>query len=166
MELSFPLILDGATGTELQKRGFSGGECAEHWTLEHPEAILEIQRSYVAAGSQVIYTPTFGANRTKLEAHGIFNQVGVYNRRLAALSKEAAGDWALVAGDLAPAGLFLYPLGDTSFEELVDIYTEQASALEQTAASREADCRPLGRRPQQHAVFVQRHHLESFDAGH
>ncbi len=131
MELSFPLILDGATGTELQKRGFSGGECAEHWTLEHPEAILEIQRGYVAAGSQVLYTPTFGANRTKLEAHGLFNQVGVYNRRLAALSKEAAGEWALVAGDLAPTGLFLYPLGDTSFEELVDIYTEQAAALEE-----------------------------------
>ncbi len=131
MELRFPLILDGATGTELQKRGFSGSDCAEHWTLEHPEAILEIQRNYVAAGSQVLYTPTFGANRAKLEAHGIFNQVDVYNRRLAALSKEAAGDLALVAGDLAPTGLFLYPLGDTSFEELVDIYTEQASALEE-----------------------------------
>ena len=73
MELRFPLILDGAMGTELQKRGFDGGDCAERWTLDHPEALLEIQRGYVAAGSRILYTPTFGANRTKLEAHGIFN---------------------------------------------------------------------------------------------
>ena len=131
MELSYPVILDGATGTELQKRGFTGSDCAELWTLEHPEAILEIQRGYLAAGSQVLYTPTFGANRTKLEAHGIFNQVADFNRRLAALTMQAAEGKAWVAGDIAPTGLFLYPLGDTRFEELVDIYTEQAAALEE-----------------------------------
>ena len=130
MELTFPLILDGATGTELQKRGFSGDEAAEKWILEHPEAIIDIQRSYVSAGSRVLYAPTFGANRTKLEAHGLFNVVADYNTRLVALSREAADGKALVAGDLSPTGLFLYPLGDTSFEELVEIYTEQASALE------------------------------------
>ena len=130
MELRFPLILDGATGTELQKRGFDGGQCAEQWVLEHPESILEIQRAYVKAGSQVLYTPTFGANRTKLETHGIFNQVEAYNLRLAALSRQAAEGKAWVAGDIAPTGLFLYPLGDASFDELVDIYTEQAAALE------------------------------------
>ncbi len=130
MELTFPLILDGATGTELQKRGFTGDEAAEKWVLEHPEAILDIQRAYVAAGSQVIYAPTFGANRVKLEAHGLFNVVDDYNSRLVALSRQAAAEQAWVAGDLAPTGLFLYPLGDTTFEELVDIYTEQAAALE------------------------------------
>ena len=76
MELYFPAILDGATGTQLQKRGFSGGGCAEAWVLEHPEAILDIQRRYVDAGSAIIYSPTFGANRGKLEANGIFNRVG------------------------------------------------------------------------------------------
>jgi len=130
MELSFPLILDGATGTELQKRGFTGDNCAEAWILEHPETILEIQRAYVAAGSRILYAPTFGANRVKLEAHGIFNRVGEFNRRLAALTREAAGGRAYVAGDIAPTGRFLYPLGDTSFEEFVEIYTEQAAALE------------------------------------
>ncbi len=130
MELNFPLLLDGATGTRLQENGFQGSICAEQWTLEHPEVILAVQKGYVEAGTQVLYTPTFGANRVKLEAHGIFNRVEEYNRRLAALSKEAAGEKALVAGDLAPTGLFLYPLGDTSFEELVEIYTEQAAALE------------------------------------
>jgi len=131
MELTFPLILDGATGTELQKRGFGGSNSAERWVLEHPEAILEIQRGYVRAGSRVLYTPTFGANRVKLEEHGIFNRVGEYNRRLAALSKEAADGKAWVAGDIAPTGLLLYPFGGIQFGELVDIYTEQAAALEE-----------------------------------
>ena len=130
MELRYPVVLDGATGTQLQKRGFDGSHCAEKWTLEHPEAILEIQRGYVKAGSRIIYTPTFGANRVKLESRGIFGKVEEYNLRLAALSKEAADGRAWVAGDIAPTGLFVYPLGDTRFEELVEIYTEQAAALE------------------------------------
>ena len=130
MEVNFPLILDGATGTQLQKRGFTGGMCAEQWVLEHPDAILEIQRAYVDAGSNVLYAPTFGANRVKLEENGIFNQVEEYNIRLTELSKQAADGRAWVAGDIAPTGKFLYPMGDASFEELVEIYTEQAAALE------------------------------------
>ncbi len=130
MELHFPLILDGATGTELQKRGYTGDVCAEQWTLEHPEAIIDIQRGYVDSGSQVLYTPTFGANRRKLEEHGIFNRTEDYNRRLAALSEQAANGKALRAGDISPTGAFLAPLGDVSFEELVDIYTQQAAGLE------------------------------------
>ena len=58
MEIRFPLILDGATGTELQKRGYGGDVSAEQWTLEHPDVIVDIQRGYVAAGSQVLYTPS------------------------------------------------------------------------------------------------------------
>lgn len=131
MELKYPLILDGATGTQLQKRGFDSSICAEEWVLQHPEVIHEVQRSYVENGSRIVYSPTFGANRTKLESHGIFNQVGEYNRQLVAISKQAVGDKAWVAGDIAPTGKFLYPLGDTTFEELVEIYTEQAAALEQ-----------------------------------
>ncbi len=130
MELTFPLILDGATGTELQKHGFGGGDCPEAWTLEHPDVIREIQRAYVEAGSDVIYAPTFGANRIKLEAHGLSYAVEDFNLRLVALSREAAAGKALVAGDIAPTGHFLSPLGDVTFEELVDIYTEQAAALE------------------------------------
>ena len=70
MEMQFPVILDGATGTELQKRGFTGDMSAEQWVLEHPESILEIQRKYVASGSNVLYAPTFGGNRQKLEERG------------------------------------------------------------------------------------------------
>ena len=115
MELRFPLILDGATGTELQKRGYTGDVCAEQWTLDHPDAIIDIQRGYVAAGSQVVYTPTFGANRRKLEESGLFNCTADYNRRLAELSAQAVQGKALRAGDMSPTGAFLAPLGDVSF---------------------------------------------------
>lgn len=131
MEMQFPVILDGATGTELQKRGFTGDMSAEQWVLEHPESILEIQRKYVASGSNVLYAPTFGGNRQKLEERGIFNRTEEMNKALAQLSKQAADGKVWVAGDIAPTGRFLAPLGDASFEELVDIYTEQTAGLEQ-----------------------------------
>lgn len=131
MQIRFPLILDGATGTELQKCGYKGDVSAEQWVLDNPESIVGIQRRYVAAGSNVLYSPSFGANRRKLEEHGIFNKTADYNRRLATLSQKAADGRAFVAGDISPTGLFLSPLGEASFEELVDIYTEQAAGLEQ-----------------------------------
>ena len=104
MEMQFPAILDGATGTELQKRGFTGDMSAEQWVLEHPESILEIQRKYVASGSNVLYAPTFGGNRQKLEERGIFNRTEEMNKALAQLSKQAADGKAWVAGDIAPTG--------------------------------------------------------------
>ena len=131
MEMRFPLILDGATGTQLQKRGYQGDVSAEQWVLDHPDSIQDVQRRYVQAGSQVVYAPTFGANRQKLEERGIFNQTAEYNRRLTALSQQAVEGRAWVAGDISPTGLFLSPLGEASFEELVDIYAEQAAGLEQ-----------------------------------
>ena len=130
MELRFPLILDGATGTELQKRGYTSDVSAEQWVLAHPDSILSIQRDYVAAGSQVLYTPTFGGNAVKLAEHGVTEDTAVYNRRLADLSRQAADGKALLAGDLSPTGLFLAPLGSASFDQLVDAYAQQAAGLE------------------------------------
>ena len=89
MEMQFPVILDGATGTELQKRGFTGDMSAEQWVLDPPDSIQDVQRRYVQAGSQVVYAPTFGANRQKLEERSIFNQTAEYNRRLTAASSTA-----------------------------------------------------------------------------
>ena len=119
--LPAPILLDGATGTELHKLGMPHGVCTEQWVLEHPDALLELQRAYVDAGSQVLIAPTFGANRVTLARYGLSGQVSVYNRRLAALTRKAAGDKARVAGDLAPTGKSIVPFGDASFEELVDI---------------------------------------------
>lgn len=130
MNITFPLLLDGAMGTQLHKKGLTPGCCPEQWVLEHPEVCESIQRAYVDAGSQVIYAPTFGASSAVLENHGIFSEVESYNRALVGLARRTAGDRALVAGDISSVGAMLYPLGDTSFEELYGVYLEQAQALE------------------------------------
>ncbi|MBR1987397.1 MAG: homocysteine S-methyltransferase family protein [Mogibacterium sp.] len=131
MELYFPLILDGANGTELQKRGYDGSKCTEAWVLEHPEVMKQLQKEYIEAGSDIVYAPTFGANRVKLEENGFFNMVKDFNKRLVEISKEAAAGKALVAGDIATSGKFIAPLGDISFSELYDMYHEQAEAMEE-----------------------------------
>lgn len=126
--IPLPVVLDGATGTELMARGMPAGVSTEQWVLEHPEVLLEIQRAYVQAGSQVLLAPTFGANRVGLSRCGAFTKVKEYNCRLVELTRQAADGACLVAGDLAPLGLSLPPFGESSFEELVAIYTEQAAA--------------------------------------
>lgn len=123
------VLLDGATGTELHKRGIPKDACPEQWVLEHPHALKEIQREYVGAGSDIIFACTFGANRIKLKEFGLQDQVGEMNRKLARISKEAAGTSCLVAGDLAPTGQFVEPFGDMKFDELVDVYKEQVQGL-------------------------------------
>jgi len=123
-----PLVLDGATGTELQRQGLPAGVCPEKWILENPEKIIELQKRYVAAGSDIIYAPTFTANREKLGNHGITDVAG-YCGKLVALSKKAAGDDTLVAGDISPLGLFLSPYGGGNFDAFTDVYREQAKAL-------------------------------------
>ena len=129
-QIPLPLLLDGATGSELLRRGMPAGSCAEAWVLQHPEVLLELQRAYVSAGAEVLLAPTFGANAVRLEEHGLPGKVEEYNLRLLELSRQAAGGKALVAGDLAPTGKFIEPFGEYTFEKLVDVYTEQAAALE------------------------------------
>lgn len=125
----FPFILDGATGTELQKLGMPAGTCSEKWVLENPEALKTIQRAYIDAGSDAVYAATFGANRHSLRAHGVTDSVPDVCRRLVDISREAAAGRALVIGDMAPTGLQLFPVGSITFDGLADIYAEQASAL-------------------------------------
>lgn len=130
MELPIPLLMDGATGTALQQRGMPQGACTARWALEHPDALLDLQRGYVEAGAQLLLTPTPCANRAALARHGLEHEVERYNAGLAALTRQAANGRALVAGDLGPLGLATPPQGETDFETLVDIYTQQVAALE------------------------------------
>lgn len=123
------LILDGATGTELQKRGMPLGVCPEQWVIGNPQVIVDIQRSYIAAGSGAVYTCTFGANRLKLAEFGLAEKTVEINRELARLSREAAGQTALVAGDIAPTGQFVRPFGDLAFDDAVAVYREQVTGL-------------------------------------
>ena len=124
-----PVILDGATGTQLYRLGAPVGGCLEQWALEHPQALTQLQREYLSAGSQVLLTPTFGANGPRLEAWDLDSRVEDINRRLARLTRTAAGEGILVAGDMGPTGLTPEPFGESSFEALVEIYARQASAL-------------------------------------
>ncbi len=124
-----PVILDGATGTNLQKAGMPVGVCPEQWILEHPDVLLGLQEEYVAAGTQILFAPTFTASRIKLAEYGLADGLMSMNRELVALSKTAAAGRAYVAGDLTMTGKQLYPIGDLMFEELVEVYREQARAI-------------------------------------
>lgn len=126
-----PLVLDGATGTNLQKAGMPVGVCTEAWILEHPQAIIDLKRSYVEAGSDAVYAPTFGVNRPSLEKHGVKMVVRELCLRLVDIARSDVGGDVLLGGDMAPCGLIPAPFGETSFNELVDIFAEQAAALEE-----------------------------------
>lgn len=122
------LILDGATGTELQKRGMDGGFCPEVWCLDHPSVVEAVHADYVNAGSHIITTCTFGANEFKLKQYGQ-NDVRGINRDLAVLAKRASAGKALVAGDIGPTGAFFEPFGNLPFEQAIEIFKEQARGL-------------------------------------
>ena len=124
-----PIFLDGATGSNLQKKGMPAGVCPEQWILEHRDIMIALQREFVEAGSQIVYAPTFTANRIKLKEYGLEEQVAQMNRDLVALSKEAVGERACVAGDLTMTGEQLSPVGTLDFEELIDVYKEQIRYL-------------------------------------
>lgn len=123
------VLLDGATGSNLMKAGMPRGVCTEAWVCDHPRALLELQRAYVCAGSDIIYAPTFSANRHSLARHGFEDRVRELNTKLVALSKEAAQGKALVAGDLTTTGVPLEPMGTMGYQTLFDLYREQIEAL-------------------------------------
>jgi 5-methyltetrahydrofolate--homocysteine methyltransferase len=121
------LILDGAMGTELHKRGLPSGICPEAWCLANPAAVAEIHAAYREAGADIIYTSTFGANRLKMGQFGLSN-VRETNRSLAEIAVRAAGG-GLVAGDIGPTGHFVEPFGDVPFEDSVALFREQVQGL-------------------------------------
>ena len=124
-----PVILDGATGTNLMDAGMPIGVCPEAWVLEHPDVLIDLQSRYVEAGSNIVYAPTFTGNRIKLKEYGLEDKIEQINTELVKLSKKAVGDKALVAGDMTMTGEQLFPLGELMFEELFEVYKEQAKLL-------------------------------------
>lgn len=127
----YPIYLDGATGSNLQRRGMPAGVCPEEWILGNKEVLIGLQREFVAAGTDILYAPTFSANAVKLKEYGLADRIGQMNRELVALSKEAAGGKCLVAGDLTMTGEQLAPMGTMDFEQLIQIYKEQIRYLEE-----------------------------------
>lgn len=123
------IFLDGATGSNLQKAGMPVGVCPEKWIMDHSDIMIDLQKQYVQAGSNILYAPTFTANRIKLKEYGLYDSMEFMIQKLVSLSKKAAGKDAYVAGDLTMTGQQLEPMGDLSFDELVLIYKEQIQYL-------------------------------------
>jgi methionine synthase I (cobalamin-dependent) len=128
-----PVLTDGAWGTEFQARGLEAGECPDGWNLKHPERVEEVARAYVEAGSQVILTNTFRANRLALAGHGMAEQVCEINRTGVEISRRAAAGRARVFASLGPSGKLLM-MGEVSEAELLEAFTEQAQALAEGGA--------------------------------
>ena len=128
-KIKTPLLLDGATGSYLMAAGMPRGVCTETWVRDHKDIICHLQKSYVEAGSKIVYAPTFGANRISLSMHGLEKELPSLNRILVSYSKEAVEGKAMVAGDLTTTGKMMAPAGDLTFEEALDVYKEQISCL-------------------------------------
>ncbi len=131
------VYLDGATGTNLQMRGLPQGVCPEYWMCENQEIIADLQREFVEAGTDILYAPTFTANRIKLEEYGLEDKLEFINETLVKMSKNVAdtsGRKVYVAADVSMTGVQLKPMGPMDFEELVDIYKEQFAVLSASGA--------------------------------
>lgn len=128
-----PVITDGAWGTQLQARGLPIGGCPDAWNLLHPDRVQAVARSYVDAGSQVILTNTFGANRVALERHGLADRAAEINRIGVAISRRAAGTRTRVFASMGPTGKML-AAGEVSPEDISAAFREQAHALAEGGA--------------------------------
>lgn len=127
------IYLDGATGSNLMKAGMTAGVCPEQWILEHREVMLALQKEYVKAGANILYSPTFTANRIKLREYHLEEKMEEMTQALVGITLEAAqsagGERVLTAGDLTMTGEQLAPIGRMEFEELVEVYREQVRCL-------------------------------------
>lgn len=136
------LILDGAMGSNLYAVGMTADVCAEQWMIEHRDLVIQLQKQYLNAGSDIIYAPTFSCNRVNLKHHNLDAELERICGDLIKISKEAVMQWnleqkeakkqkrnILIAGDMTMTGEALEPFGDMEYSELVDIYKEQTAAM-------------------------------------
>lgn len=135
------IILDGATGSNLQEEGMPSGVCPEEWILNNKEKLIHLQMEFLEAGTDILYAPTFTSNRIKLEEYGLAYKLEQINSELVELSHIAIKQYyerqkesdfirkIWIAGDLTMTGQQLYPIGTMQFEELVDIYKQQVKAI-------------------------------------
>lgn len=128
-----PVVTDGAWGTQLQARGLAIGDFPDAWNLSHPDRVEEVARAYVEAGSQVILTNTFGANRVRLAEAGLGNQTAEINQRGVEISRRAAAGKAAVFASIGPSGKLIMT-GETSPTELAAAFVEQAQAIARAGA--------------------------------
>ena len=125
---SGPVLLDGATGSNLMKAGMPRGCCTEQWVLEHPDALVALQRAYAEAGSRILYAPTFQAQPIALERVGMDKDCEKLNEQLVQLTRSVSPD-VLVAGDLTTLAVYCDSFDPASFDLLVENYRRQIKGL-------------------------------------
>ena len=125
------LIADGANGTMLQELGLPPGVAPERWNLENPDGVRTLHKLYIDAGSDMVLTNTFGGSSIRLERENLHDHVVEINQSAAALARQAAGDNAIVLGDIGPTGELLAPLGTMEYKQAVKAFAQQAKALMQ-----------------------------------
>ena len=123
------ILMDGAMGTEIYRRGVFINRCFDDLSRSDPNLIREVHAEYRRAGAQVLETNTFGANRFRLRGYGLESQVVAINRASAAIARDVAGDDLFVAGSIGPIGVRLEPYGSTARSEAREAFREQAAAL-------------------------------------
>jgi 5-methyltetrahydrofolate--homocysteine methyltransferase len=128
------LVLDGAMGTMLQERGLSPGGCPEEMNLSAASVVEGVHREYAEAGADILVTNSFGGSRVKLAHYGLEARTAEINARAVEIARAAAGPEAFVAAAIGPTGRFLEPVGDASFDEMVDIFGEQVLAFVRAGA--------------------------------
>ena len=126
------VLADGATGTNLFRLGLQNGEAPELWNLNFPERVRSLHRDFIAAGSDIILTNSFGCNRQRLALHGAENETARLAKtaaRLALAEAQKAQQPITIAGSIGPTGALLAPLGELSRQQAEEIFSEQAEAL-------------------------------------
>jgi len=124
-------LLDGAMGTELMKLGWAGDSALENWAVEHPNVVKSVHEAYISAGSEVIYTCTFGANRIRLGSYGLEDRVSAFNSDLIAIAKSAVSrkSKVLIAGNIGPTGETINANDQSVVNQLIDVFSEQIESL-------------------------------------
>ena len=128
-------IFDGAMGTMLQQRGLAPGQSPEELNLSMPDVVESVHLDYLRAGADILITNTFGGSSVKLSEYGLENDIAEINRRAVEIARHACDKYGhgKVAASLGPTGLFVSPVGDVSFDEMYQIYLEQARAIAEAA---------------------------------
>jgi 5-methyltetrahydrofolate--homocysteine methyltransferase len=124
-----PVCGDGAMGTLLMARGMTSGACGMAWNIDRPDDVKAIHEAYLAAGSRLITTNSFGGSRFVLDGHGRAADVHALNLAAASVARAVAGNDAWVLGDVGPCGDFLEPVGDLTEDEVREAFREQIEAL-------------------------------------
>ena len=128
-----PVVTDGAWGTQLQAQGLPGGTCPDQWNLSHADIVQQVPLQYIEAGSQIVLTNTFRANRISLASYNLADCVAAINREGVRISRQAAGGRAHVFASIGPTGKMLMA-GEVSEDELRAAFAEQAAALAEAGA--------------------------------